>query len=268
MKKFLTRLIIVLAIIYIGICGYMYFFQESFIFHPEVLAKSEVIDYGLNEAELSIETEDGEKLSGILCSSNNTNSKKLVFFLHGNAGNLTDQGQAAKFYTALGFDFFTFDYRGFEKSSGEIKSEEQFYEDIERMYDEMTRVYSSDSIVIVGYSIGTAPAAMIANRAKPSPSKLVLIAPYYSMIDMTTRRYPFIPSFLLKYKFETNKFVERHQMPTLIIHGDKDEVLPVDGSRKLSKLLKEKSSYYEIKGQGHDDFELNEEFKTQITKFL
>ena len=67
MKKFLIRLILVLSIVYIGICGYMFFFQESFIFHPEVLAKNEVIDYGLNEAELSIETEDGEKLSGILC---------------------------------------------------------------------------------------------------------------------------------------------------------------------------------------------------------
>ena len=267
MKKFLIRLILVLSIVYISICGYMYFFQESFIFHPEVLAKNEVIDYGLNEAELTIETEDGVKLSGILCKST-AKPKKLVFFLHGNAGNLTDQAQAAKFYTDLGFDFFTFDYRGFGKSSGEIKSEEQFYEDIERMYDEMLSVYSPDSIVIVGYSVGTAPAAMIANRAKPSPSKLVLIAPYFSMTDMTTRRYPFIPSFLLEYKFETDKFVSRQQMPILIIHGDKDEVLPVDGSRKLSKLLNEKSSYYEIKGQGHDDFELNAEFKTQISAFL
>lgn len=267
MKKFLIRLILVLSVVYIGICGYMFFFQESFIFHPEVLAKNEVIDYGLNEAELSIETEDGEKLSGIL-SKSSAESKKLVFFLHGNSGNLTDQAQAAKFYTELGFDFFTFDYRGFGKSSGKIKSEEQFYEDIERMYDEMLSVYSPDSIIVVGYSVGTAPAAMIANRAKPSPSKLVLIAPYYSMIDMTARRYPFIPSFLLEYKFETDKFVSRQQMPIFIIHGDKDEVLPVDGSRKLSKLLNEKSSYYEIKGQGHDDFELNAEFKAQLSAFL
>lgn len=267
MKKFLIRLILVLSIIYIGICGYMFFFQESFIFHPDVLAKNVVIDYGLNEAELSIETEDGEKLSGILCKSS-IETKKLVFFLHGNAGNLTDQAQAAKFYTEMGYDFFTFDYRGFGKSSGKIKSEEQFYEDIERMYYEMTTVYKPDSIVIVGYSVGTAPAAMIANRAKPSPSKLLLIAPYLSMIDMTNRRYPYIPSFLLEYKFETDKFVERQSMPILIIHGDKDEVLPVDGSRKLSKLLKENSRYYEIKGQGHDDFELNAEFKTQISAFL
>jgi len=72
----------------------------------------------------------------------------------------------------------------------------------------------------------------------------------------------------LEYKFETDKFIARQKMPILIIHGDKDEVLPVDGSRKLSKLLNEKSSYYEIKGQGHDDLELNDEFKTQISAFL
>lgn len=265
-RKILIRSLLFLLICYVGVCGYMYFAQESLIFHPEKMAKNEKIDFGFPVAELAIESFDGIKLSGILCGSKIPETKRAIFFLHGNAGNLHDQQQAAEFYTALGYDFFTFDYRGFGKSEGEIVSEEQFFKDIQVMYKEMKTAYHPDSITVIGYSVGTASAAMIAS--KMHPKKLVLIAPYYSLVDMTKRRYPFIPTALLKYRFETGSYLKKVKSKVLLIHGDQDKVLPFESSQMLSKYLKKSSSFLPIKGQGHDDFEQNPIFEEAIRTFL
>jgi uncharacterized protein len=266
LRKILLRSLLFILIAYAGICAYMYFAQESLIFHPEKMGKNEKIDFGFPIAELAIKSYDGTTLSGILCGSSIPEPGRAVFFLHGNAGNLHDQKQAAEFYTSLGYDFFTFDYRGFGKSEGAIESEEQFYRDIERMYREMKTAYHKDSIVVVGYSVGTAPAAMIASRMQPK--KLVLIAPYYSMIDMTKRRYPFVPTALLKYRFETGMHLEKVKSKILMIHGDQDDVLPFECSEMLVKHLSPNGRFVPIKGQGHNDFEKNSVFEEAIRAFL
>ena len=263
MKKFISRLLIFAALIYSIGCGYMYFAQESFIFHPEKISSQTKIEFSIPVELINIPV-DGANLSGALFKAEKP--KGLIFFLHGNAGNLLNQENAAKFYTTLGYDFFTVDYTSFGKSTGEMKDEKQFFEDVQTTYDLIKKSYSEDSITIIGYSVGTAPAANLAstNNAK----KLVLIAPYYSLADMTVRKYKIIPTFLLKYKFETYKYIQKVKSSILIIHGDIDSVIPFEASQQLSKLLKKGDEFYPITNQGHDDFEMNELFETKISEFL
>lgn len=264
MKKFVIRLLVIIGVVYIGGLAYMYFNQESFIFHPEAIAVDQPLNFTGDAQEINLETEDGETLNAILVKVNNP--KGLVFYLHGNTGNLNDQIQPCRLYNDMGYDFFSFDYRTFGKSSGELENEEQFFEDVQQCYDYVKQFYAEENIRVFGYSVGTASAAMTA--AKNNPKSLTLIAPYYSLLDMTDRRYKVIPSFLVKYPFETNKYLEQVKCPIFLTHGDKDEVLPFDGSQSLSVLLDESDIWLPIKGQGHDDFEFNLSFKTAISKFL
>jgi pimeloyl-ACP methyl ester carboxylesterase len=268
MKKLkkIGKWILGLAIVgHIGICCYMYFAQESLIFHPEKLSKNVRLKFGHQTKEGFIDAEKGIKLSTVLCKTDSV-SKGLIFFLHGNTGNLEDQEDAARFYNTLGYDFFTMDYRGFGKSGGEITSEEQFFNDIDQAYESILKDYTPEKTIVIGYSVGTASAAMIASRK--NPAGLVLIAPYYSLVDMTHRRYPFLPSFLLKYRFETNEFVKKTSSPILLVHGDKDDVLPFDGSQMLSKLLKKGDLFLPVKGQDHNHFEECKEYKQSLLTFL
>jgi len=262
-KKFFYRLLITVTIMYAGVCSFMYFMQESFIFHPDKLGPNAVLSFG---KEIFIPTSDGIELNGVVCPSKDRGRKRLVFFLHGNSGNLSNQEQAAQFYTSKGYDFFSFDYRSFGKTKGKLTDEDQFFSDVKIAYSNMKRRYAEDSIVVIGYSVGTASAAMI--TALENPSKLVLIAPYYSLIDMTHRSYPFIPIFLLKYKFETNEHLKNIKKPVLLVHGDKDIVLPFEGSVSLSKLLNSQSKFVPITGQGHDDFEFNNVYDREVSRFL
>ncbi|MDP4798029.1 MAG: lysophospholipase [Crocinitomicaceae bacterium] len=263
MKKIIKRLLFLVIILYVGVCGYMYFQQESFIFHPEKINASTVLKFDQEFEELNI-TSNGERLNGALFKVKD--AKGLVFFCHGNAGNIQKQADAAKFYTNLGFDFFSFDYRGYGKSTGEIESEEQFFSDVQAFYNELIKRYKESEINVIGYSLGTCPAAMLA--AKNKPNKLILIAPYYSLSDMTIRRYKVIPPFLLKYKFDTYKFVQEVKIPILLVHGDKDGIIPFECSLQLKKELKKTDIFVPIKEQDHNNFEQNSTYFKAASAFL
>jgi hypothetical protein len=237
--------------------------QESFIFLPEKIDQKVNIDMGVPSEEINFSVNEAQ-LNGVLCKVNQP--KGLIFFLHGNKGNVLYQKAAAKFYTDLGYDFFTFDYRGFGKSTGSCSDESQFFEDIEQVYSTLTKTYSEKQITVIGYSLGSGPAAMIA--AKMNPKKLVLIAPYFSLKDMTVRRYYIIPTFLLKYPFETNVHLQNVKAPTLIVHGDQDAVLPFEGGKQLSTLLKKTDQFVRLPGYGHDEMEENSDFRNAVIYFL
>jgi pimeloyl-ACP methyl ester carboxylesterase len=268
MKRFFFRLIFLAVILYIGACSYMYFFQESFIFHPSRIDPTVKIELTERTEELAIKTKDGIELSGLICKPfAESRNKKLVFFLHGNTGNLLDQKEAASLYTSFGYDFFCMGYRSYGKSGGKLIDETTFFDDVRTAFKMMSNRYGKENMVVIGYSLGTASAAMIASEQ--NPSALVLIAPYYSLVDMTARNYPWIPTQLVKYRFETDKYVRKiSHTPILLVHGDKDQMIPFQCSSDLSKLLNNNSEFLTLKGQTHDYFERNEEFVRKVKKFL
>ena len=226
----------------------MYFNQEKLIFHPTKLPSDFKFNYKQSFAELTIKEEDGVKLSGLLFRADS--SKGLIFYLHGNAGALNTWGNAAKNYTKLGYDMFILDYRGFGKSEGEISSEKQFFSDVQQAYNELKKTYPENKIIIVGYSIGTGPAAMLASTNQPK--LLILQAPYYSLLDMMQHTYSFVPEFLLKYKFQTNEFLKNTKSQVYIFHGDADEVIYYGSSIKLKESFKPGDKLVTLPGKGHN----------------
>lgn len=259
-KKILIWSFIICGSLYILGCSYLYFQQESIIFHPDKIPGNFKFKFTIPFEEINLKTKDNTRLNCLLFK--HEKSKGLIFFLHGNAGNMIDQSAPAEFYTNLGYDFFTLDYRSFGKSSGKIMSEEQFYSDIKLAYSEMKKRYQEKFISIFGYSLGTGPAAMLASVN--NPKQLVLISPYYNMVDMATERYKIIPDFLVKYKFETNTFVSQTKVPITIFHGDKDESIPFHSSTRLATLLKKKDRFIPLKNQDHNLFEENHLFIKEI----
>jgi hypothetical protein len=264
MKQIILRASIIIVGLYVIICVFLFFFQEKLIFFPEKLNKD--YKFGFDQAfeELNIKTKDNKLLNGILFKADS--SKGLIFYLHGNAGSLDSWGSVAKTYTALGYDVFILDYRGYGKSEGSINGQSQLFQDIQTAYDELKGKYPEDSIVIVGYSIGTGLAAKIASTN--NPRLLILQAPYYSLKDMMQHNYPIIPTFILKYKLETNEYIRNCKMPIVIFHGNEDEVIYFGSSIKLKEEFKRSDTLITLIGQGHNGMTENPDYIKEIGTVL
>jgi len=264
MKKRLLSISKILLTFYMLVCGLLYFFQENLLFFPQKLAKDFKFTFDQKFEELSIKAQDNVLLNGLLFKSES--ARGLIFYLHGNAGSLDSWGEVAKTYTDLNYDVFMLDYRGFGKSEGKITSQNQLYQDVQTAYDELKTKYGETNIVVLGYSIGTGLAANIAS--KNNPGLLILQAPYYSLTDMMKHTYPIIPTFILKYKLETNILIKECNMPIVIFHGDQDEVIYYDSSLKLKALMKKTDRLITLNGQGHNGMTDNPVYKTEIKKIL
>jgi len=264
MKKVLINTLKIILVLYILLCGLLYFFQERLIFFPQKLDKTYQFQFGKKNEEKNIKTTDGTVLNGILFKADS--AKGLIFYLHGNAGSLSSWGGVAKTYTDLNYDIFILDYRGYGKSEGKINGQEQLFEDIQNVYDELKKQYTEDKIVILGYSIGTGLASKVASTN--SPKSLILQAPYYSLKDIMKHTFPIIPTLILKYKFETNIYLKDCQMPVVIFHGNQDRVIYYGSSLKLKNEFKKSDTLITLNGQGHNGMTYNQEYNTEIKRIL
>lgn len=252
----------VLGILYLIFLTVLYFNQESVIFHASRLPVDFQYTFEQPFEEMSIRCDDGNRLNGLLFKTENP--KGLVFYLHGNAGTLEHWSRIAPDYTALGYDVFLLDYRGYGKSEGQIDSEEQFYGDVASAYAALRKRY--ENIVVVGYSIGTGPAAYLAS--KNHPSALVLQAPYYNLAELADSRVPLVPDFLKKYRFETNVFLPKVTCPVYIFHGTDDRLILFSHGERLNKLMKGRSVLFPLTGVGHGGINEDERFLSELKIIL
>lgn len=261
-RKLIFRFLFVVSLLYIVGCALVYLNQESLMFHPTKLASGHQLAFTAPFEELRFKTSDGQQLDGVLFRSE-TPKGKLVFFVHGNTGSIENQEGVAEFYKALGYDFFTFDFRGFGKSTGEITSEDQFYNDARLVYSAMKQRYAEEDIVIIGYSIGTATATLLA--AENNPKQLILMAPYYSMQDMAAYKYPMVPPFLVSYPFAICELLPQVKVPVTIFHGKTDKAVPYYSSKMLAGLMKKGDNFVPLNDQGHNGIEQHPVFAAVIS---
>ncbi len=251
-------------LVYVGICVLLYFMQEKLIFFPEKLGKDFKFRFNQKFEEVSITTSDNILLHALLFKCGEP--KGVIYYLHGNAGSLNSWGEVADIYTSLNYDVFMLDYRGYGKSEGHVTGQQQFYSDVQAAYNKLKTMYDESKIIVLGYSIGTGPAAKIASENRPK--LLILQSPYYSITDMMRHTYSIIPTFILKYKFETNKFLPECKMPVAIFHGDQDEIIYYGSSVKLKALMKASDTLVTLKGQGHNGMSSNGQYLREIERIL
>lgn len=263
-RKILFRTVKLLLGCYILICIGLYFFQEKLLFFPNKLDRNYAFTFNQPFEEVNITTSDHNVLNGLLFKSDST--KGLVFYLHGNAGSLKKWGAVAKRYTDLHYDVFIPDYPGYGKSTGSIHSKAQWLDNIQAAYNEMKKRYREAQVVVLGYSIGTGPAAYIA--AVNHPRLLILQAPYYSLKDLMRHTYPVIPTFLLRYKLQLNEYLKDCRMPVVIFHGNRDEVIYYGSSLKLKNEMKPDDTLITLEGQGHNGITDNPDYIKAIGKVL
>ncbi|MCX2862876.1 alpha/beta fold hydrolase [Paucibacter sp. PLA-PC-4] len=248
----MRRLLLVVALallVYGALLAWLYWRQERLLFMPQPLPAAHRFALGDDVHELQIEV-PGARLSALHLRL--PAPRGLVFFLHGNAGNLDTWFVNADFYRRAGYDLFMLDYRGYGKSSGRIDSEAQLRADVRAAWEQVAPRYQGLRRVIYGRSLGTALASGLAAEVRPELT--VLVSPYASMAALMRLHYPWVPGRLLRYPLDTAADVARTKGPVLLLHGEQDALIPPQQAEQLlahapqARLLR-------IAGAGHNDLQ-------------
>jgi len=222
---------------------FIYFPQSHFDFSPE--------EFRLQYKEAFFNTEDGKRLHGWFFQAGK-NSPVILHF-HGNAGNISHRLDLVQPFQRKGFSTFLFDYRGFGKSSGR-PSETGLYRDgiAAWTYLAEKEKIAQERIVLHGHSIGAAVAIEVALEKKVRG--LVIESAFTSTKDMAKGMALFaLFSPLLPAHYNNIEKIGRVSVPKLIVHGDRDEIVPFSMGQKLFEAATDPKFFYPVKDAGHND---------------
>jgi len=224
--------------------GLLYFPSRSFHATPEVV--------GLTHEDVDFRAEDGTRLHGWWIRSPRRPAIAHILLAHGNAGNIGDRVLHARLLTDAGLDVFLFDYRGYGRSEGR-PDEEGTYRDARAARQALLRQGTVDAgrIVYLGESIGGAVALALAVEAPPLG--LVLQSAFTSVKDMGRLHYPFIPPAVVPDAYPSLRRVAGLRSPLFVIHGDRDDIVPVAHGRALFEAAPQPKRIEIVRGAGHND---------------
>jgi fermentation-respiration switch protein FrsA (DUF1100 family) len=210
-------------------------------------------------------SEDGIALRGALVPAADPEAPVAIHF-HGNGESAAQNLPFAADLARRGISVFLAEYRGYGGLEGS-PTEDGLYADgkaaVETVLAEGAR---PDRLILIGRSLGSGVATELALHAPYG--LLVLISPYTSIVAMGRAFTGPLADLVMPDRFDNLEKLPRVQCPVVILHGDRDEVIPVAMGRELAAAVPG-ITYVEVPGAGHNDFaDLEELTAREIGKRL
>lgn len=222
------------------------------LYFPDPVLAGTPSSVGLEYEDVWVRAEDGPRLHGWWIPAAKAPARAHVLFFHGNAGNISHRLDHARALAAVGCDVLLFDYRGYGRSAG-TPSEEGTYRDA-RAFAAALRARPGAfgaRTLYLGESLGGGVAVALAIEAPPAG--LVLQSTFTSVADMARLHYPMIPAAVVPDAYPTLRRVRSLRVPLLVIHGDRDEIVPVAHGRAIHDAALGPKHLEVVLGAGHND---------------
>ncbi len=185
--------------------------------------------------------------------------RPMVLFLHGQGGRLAWQVERWQYLREAGAGVLALSYRGYPGSrdaprSGE-PTEDGLHLDARAAFDWLRSKHAARDIIIQGHSLGSGVAVRLAAEiAGPDRIRaLVLEAPFTAAVDVAAERMPWAPTgLLMRDQFRSRDYIGRVNAPVLIVHGDRDQVIPIEHGERLFAMAREPKRFVRMPGSGHN----------------
>jgi uncharacterized protein len=224
---------------YVGLVALLYFAQRTIQYFPE----------RFRTAPAAAGLPDGERV--IVWHVPPRGDKPVFLYLHGNGASLRWRADRFRELTADGSGLVALSYRGYGGSSG-APTEAGLIDDARAAYAFAAARYPPERIVLWGESLGSGVAVALATE-KPV-ARVVLQSPFTSAADIAARRYWFVPvRLLMKDQFRSDLRVGKVTVPVLVLHGDRDDVVPMALGERLYELINAPKRFVRFPGGGHND---------------
>jgi fermentation-respiration switch protein FrsA (DUF1100 family) len=227
--------------------------DQLFVYYPEPWQDRDWARLsGLPLEEVWFQAADGARLFGWYVEAQA--DRPIILWCHGNAGNVIHRLENLKYLYQLGLSVFLFDYRGYGRSQRLRPSEEGLYQDALGAYDYLTRtrMIRPERLIVFGRSLGASVAGELASFK--SAVALILESSFPSVEAVARFHYGGLPAhWLLGAEFRLVDRLPQLLLQKLIIHGDKDDIIPIELGRQVFDAAKPPKEWYVIKGADHNN---------------
>ena len=224
--------------------------EPRFAFFPTAGESETPQDFGVPFEATTIETADGERLRAWVMRA--PAPRANIIYFHGNGANLSNWSPILTAVVKRSYSVVAFDYRGYGMSTGQ-PTERGLYRDVEAVakHAQALRLESVPTIYW-GRSLG---AAMAAYAATVQPPDGIILESGFANARAAVRDSPILVvlSFFSSYRFPTADFVNRANRPVLVVHGNRDSVIPFARGRELYDALTVPKQFVVIEGGDHND---------------
>ena len=256
---------------YVAWCGVLYVMQDKLVFPSDMAPDaSPRFLWPLGESvRIARPIEGGAEVEARLILAEGASVETpapLVVLLHGNAEIIDQRLDVAEAYWRMGCSVLLPEYRGYGRSGG-VPTQDGIVGDVVWFYDQVITRPDVDATRVVqhGISLGGGVAAQLAGQRQPTA--LILESTFTSVAVMAHNH--FAPMFLAKYPFRTDHVLPTLECPVLVLHGNRDRIIPVEHGKQLHALARH-ATYVEFPC-GHNDFpgDANvETYYTELEAFL
>lgn len=186
-----------------------------------------------------------------------------ILYFHGNGEIASDYDTIAPFYTRQGITLFVVDYRGYGLSEG-TPSATSLIDDAWAVYEKTPETLAGIGIVaqplfVMGRSLGSAAALEIVDRARDGVEGLIIESGFAYTFPLIERIgfLPMADAYEHKDGFGNLDKIARAKLPTLIIHGERDWIIPISDADALFEASPAaQKTFVRIPGAGHNDLML------------
>ena len=238
------------AAAYGGIVAGLFVFQRRLLYRPRSTrpALDDLAALGVREIELT--TADGLNLLAWYIPPRP--GRPVILYFHGNGGHIGYRGERLRRFSREGYGVLLAEYRGYGGNPG-VPCEKGLFADGAAALDFLERCrIAAERIVLWGESLGSGVAVYLA--ATRAIAALVLEAPFTSVAACAQRRYPFVPAALLLHdRFDSMSRIARVTAPLLVLHGERDRVVPVRHGRALLAAATAPKEGWFSRGGSHEN---------------
>lgn len=256
MRVFLLLLLTVLPLLLTGCANRFFYYPDRHDYEPQLV-------HPVPHEDVWIDSTDGLRLNGWFLKAQGE-ARATIVYLHGNAQNLTSHVAYVDWLPAAGYNVLVVDYRGYGLSTGKPSRQGVFDDAKAAWFYALSRPdVDPGKMILFGQSLGGANALALAGRVRLPGLRAVIADSAFSSYGRIGREkilqipvlgwllWPFSP--LIVSSGLSAEPVVGHiaPVPLLLIHGDRDTVVPPSHSDRLFMHAGAPKLLWTVHGAGH-----------------
>ena len=242
LRTILLAVAAVLALAYLGLCLLLYTRQRDAVYFPALTR--------VEAASTDLELRSGDTtLRGWVV---NPGQRDALVYFGGNAERIeTWRERFGEWFPDR--SVYLVAYRGYGASDGSPR-QEPLLADALVVYDEIRRRHPDGDIGVVGRSLGTGVAALVASQRPVR--KLALVTPFDSLAEVGQAHYPWLPvRWLARERYPAAQYLQDYRGEILVLRAGQDSIVPAANTDRLLWALPDQAPVrvVEFPGLGHVD---------------